>query len=272
MSSLFPSIENWTLKDKPDIYTPDNLYEYINGAADVFLAYDFQKLATITYENKEQHSFTVDIYQHSNDVTGFGIYSQEKPLKGSFLSIGTQGYYEQGVLNFFKGSYYVKISGFDLGSEDKQILTNAAKKIAAQLEGTADFPTIVKCFPKKNIKPNSEAYIHMNFLGHSFLHSAFTAEYESEGRGFKAFIMQTKDSKGVQEIIDKYLAFVKGKGIAVEKNNNYYRFQDPYYRSSGMMNMKIEKNYLWGMFCKNPSTAQSMIKEIEEGLKSNKLI
>jgi len=272
MTAIFPPLEGWTKKGAPEIYTPDNLFEYINGAAEVFLSYDFIKLATLTYENTKKNSFTVDVYRHSSARNGFGIYSQEKPQTGNFLAIGTQGYYEKGVLNFLRGGYYVKMSGYDLGDNDKTVLTSAAEKIAANLEGPLDFPAAVKCFPNEGKITNSEGYINRNFLGHSFLHSAYAADYRLNGEKFQVFIIETGDKKGVEEILKSYLAFVKKKGIAVEENKNVYRFQDPYYRSSGMMNLRIKKNYLWGLFSKDAALAQSFLDKIEANLKKNRLI
>lgn len=272
ITGIFPGFEGWTKKGKPDLYTPDNLFEYINGAAEVFLSYDFVKLATLTYENKQENSFTVDVYQHSSDRNGFGIYSQEKPQKGDFRDIGTQGYYEKGVLNFLKGSFYVKMSGYDLGDNDEKVLTTAAKELAKTLEGGVDFPTAVKCFPEKGKIANSEAYINKNFLGHSFLHSSFVADYEIDGRKFQVFIIETGKPEEAEEILNNYTDFLKKKGIPVEQKEKLYRFQDPYYRSSGMMNMKMGKNYLWGLFSKNNTAAEFFIREIEKNLKKNKLI
>ena len=272
IASIYPGFEGWTKKGKPDLYTPDNLFEYIDGAAEVFLSYDFVKLATLTYENNNENSFTVDVYQHSSDKTGFGIYSQEKPQKGYFLNIGTQGYYEKGVLNFFKGSFYVKMSGYDLGDNDEKVLTTAAKELAKALQGSADFPAVVKCFPETGKIANSEAYINKNFLGHSFLHSAFVADYEIDGRKFQVFIIETGKPEEVEEILNNYTGFLKKKDIPVEQKEKLYRFQDPYYRSSGMMNMKMEKNYLWGLFCKDNAAAESFIREIQKNLEKNKLI
>ncbi|UCH94661.1 MAG: hypothetical protein JSV88_30960 [Candidatus Aminicenantes bacterium] len=272
MTSIFPDFEGWSKKGKPDIYTPDNLFEYINGAAEVFLSYDFVKLAALTYENNKKNSFTVDVYRHSSNRNGFGIYSQEKPRQGSFLTIGAQGYYEKGVLNFFKGSYYVKMSGYDLGDNDEKVLTTTAQKIANALEGVVHFPAAVKCFPGKGKVANSEAYINKNFLGHSFLHSAYVADYEMKGQKFQVFIIETHKPEEAEEILNKYTAFVKKKGIKVDQVKNFYRFQDPYYRSSGMMNMKMEKNYLWGLFSKDNAAAESLIREIGNNLEKYKLL
>jgi hypothetical protein len=273
IDSLFPQMEGWTQKGNPVTYTPDNLYEYIDGAADVFLSYDFVKLATVSLENEKKASITIDIYRHSSPVNGFGIYSQEKSKIGPFLSIGTQGYYEKGILNFLKGSFYVKISGYDLGDQDETILTETAKLIAQKIDDDNHFPEVVACFPREEKVENSERYVAQNFLGHSFLHSAFVADYNKDGRKFEVFIIQADDENGSGKILDSYLNFIKGKGMEVENpGDNLYHFQDPYYRSSGKMHMKRNGKYIWGLFCQSSETAGLFINRINENLAKLKLI
>jgi hypothetical protein len=267
MDDFFPRLEGWEKKGNPAIYTPDTLYEYINGAADVYLSYDFQQLASLTFENDKKHSFTVDIYQHSNAVMGFGIYTQERPRTGPFLALGAQGYYEKGVLNFLKGSYYVKLSGFDLGDGDKKVLTEAAAQVAKKLTGEKQFPNTIGWFPPKGKVEHSERYIAKNFMGHSFLQSAFVADYQGEDKKFQVFIIETENDGGTAKILESYLAFVKGKGKTVETpEKDVYRFQDPYYRSGGKMTMKRKGKYLWGLLSKTPETAAYYIEKIEENL------
>ncbi len=273
MKSLFPQVKGWTQKGNIDAYTPDNLYEYIDGAADVFLSYDFQELVSASYESNPKGSFTVDIYRHNNAKNGFGIYSQEKPVKGPFISIGAQGYYEKGVLNFLEGCYYVKISGYDLGDRDETTLKEAAQQIAQKIQGDNRFPRALECFPKEEKVEHSERYSAQNFLGHSFLHSAFTADYEKEGRKIQVFIIETEAEKDARKILEDYLNFVKSKGMTVENpGEDFYRFQDPYYNTNGSMNIKQYGNYLWGLFYNDMSAAGVYIDKIRENLLKLKLI
>ena len=93
-SFISPKVNGFALKSKPAYYSPDNLYEYINGAADLYLNFHFKKLSVFEYRNKKKGSITVDIYEHKDINNGFGIYCSEKPSDGPFLKIGTEGYYE----------------------------------------------------------------------------------------------------------------------------------------------------------------------------------
>ncbi|MCK4835489.1 MAG: hypothetical protein KAT17_02580 [Candidatus Aminicenantes bacterium] len=271
--NIFPELDGWHKKGEPVPYRPDNLFEYINGAAEVYLSYDFQKLITQTYENEKNQSITVDIYQHSNQNTGFGIYSQEKPEQGNFLKIGTQGYYETGVLNFFKSQYYVKLIGFDLKEDDQLLLENIARRLDKKLEGKPLFPKAISCFPEDGKIKNSERFIFKNYLGHSFLHSAFVADYKIKNHKFQIFIIETRTQPEAETMIKNYLNFLEKRKIKYQiYDQDTYQFQDPYYRSSGNMGLKMNKNYLWGFFYKDKSLFRSLIDKIEQNLKSQQLI
>ncbi len=47
-------------------------------------------------------------------------------------------------------------------------------------------------------------YISMNFLGHSFLHSAFTVDYSLDGISYSIFIIET-DTQNLINLIDSRL-------------------------------------------------------------------
>ncbi len=42
-------VGQWDQKTTPTLYTPENLWKYINGAAEHYLSYGFQRLATAEY-------------------------------------------------------------------------------------------------------------------------------------------------------------------------------------------------------------------------------
>jgi hypothetical protein len=205
MNALFPDLDGWTMDGSPEIFYADNLWEYINGAADVYLSYDFQKVATLTYDAGPNKSLTIDIYEHDTPRNAFGIYSQEKPNEGDFLRVGTQGYYDRGILNFYFGAYYVKLMGFNLGEAEKQFLESTALTLVKHLKGKAVVPTPVKCFPAEGKIPNSERYIAKDFLGRRVLHSAFVADYEVGGDKKRLFIIEADDEKGAGLMLKEYL-------------------------------------------------------------------
>ena len=272
LSSLFPVMEGWIQDGAPDTYTPATLYEYINGAAEVYLSYGFRELATVTYEKDQDRSLTIEVYRHNSLNNGFGIYSQEKPLKSTFLTVGAQGYYEPGMLNFFKDKYYVKVLSFGLGEEGSSILKSAAGQIAGKIPGETFLPKPLACFPDTGKVENSERYIARNFLGHSFLHSAFVAEYNMEGENIRPFILELDNDEETATMLKAYLELLEKNGIEYEKMKNEYRFQDPYFDKTKTMHLKRKNRYIWGLFTGDPSIAAFYLNAIEGRLKEYKLI
>ncbi|MEJ2719816.1 MAG: hypothetical protein P8181_01565 [bacterium] len=263
---VFPTLEGWTPDGKPQIFYPETLFEYIDGAAEVYLSYDFEALGALTYDKGEKQNLTIDIYRHKDLRDAFGIYSAEKPTATDFLLIGTQGYYAKGILNFFKGPYSVKVAGYYLGDEDETLLTSIANEVAARLHGETGFPKLLSCFPEEGRILNSEKYIAKYFLGHGFLHSAFTASYELDDNSFDVFIIEAADSGGARDMLDKYLELVKSKGGQPDVFNDTYRFVDPRRESAGPANLRVRNRYIWGLFTDNEKIAANMLARVEDNL------
>jgi hypothetical protein len=223
----FPEITGWKQSGEVQTFIPKTLFEYINGAADLYITYDFQELKVAEYQNEKKASVTVEVYEHKTPTHAFGIYSQERLSDANFIDIGAQGYIEKNILNFLTGSYYVKINSYNTGAEDREILFTFARKISENLGAKGTLPSILSSFPGEGKKKNSEKFINKNFLGYSFLHSAFTADYEASGKKFKLFVIEGVNEKDCSEMVQKYL---QQTGNA-EKNilEGIYRISDPYH-------------------------------------------
>ncbi|MCX6577936.1 MAG: hypothetical protein NTV82_16295, partial [Candidatus Aminicenantes bacterium] len=63
LASLLPQLTNWKLAEEPRPFRPDTLFEYIDGAAEVYLSYDFIELLVAQFQEKStKASMTVEIY------------------------------------------------------------------------------------------------------------------------------------------------------------------------------------------------------------------
>jgi hypothetical protein len=211
-ADLVPSplpLSGWATKEAPRRYTPENLYEYIDGAAEAFIDADFRDLISQEYEAPGGRSLTVDLYRHADAACAFGIYSQERPRQGPFLSLGVQGYYERGILNFVKGDTYVKLAAFGLGDTDRQQLLDAATAVAARIKGETRMPKLFQAFPAEGKVVGSERYLRRNVLGYPFLERAFVTDYWIGGKKLSLFILAPGDEAGAKAVMT---AFVKSQG------------------------------------------------------------
>jgi hypothetical protein len=259
----FPEVAGWKQSGEAGTFIPKNLYEYINGAADLYLMYDFEELKVAEYQDEKKASVTVDVYRHRTPLLAFGIYSQERLPTAGFLDIGVQGYYERGFLNFLTGPHYVKISAVNTGPEDREVLVTFARKMAENLGAKGSFPSILSSFPAEGKKPYSELFVAKNFLGYSFFHSGFTAEYELQDKKFKLFIIEGKNRDECKNMIEKYLQAIKSPEKDVRESG--YDLPDPHH---GEIGLHWQGRYIWGILNFNePSLRIKYLKLLEDGLK-----
>jgi hypothetical protein len=247
-SSLFPEMPGWKKPDAIQVFIPDNLYDYINGAADLYLTYDFKELQVAEYVRDDKASVIIEIYRHGSPTNAFGIYSQERLTNADFLDIGSQGYYEEKVLNFLSGTSYVKISSSNTAKDDRDILVRFAKSTDEKLGGGKGFPALLRAFPEEGKIKNAEKFIGKNFLGYSFFPSAFIADYQTGGQKFKIFLMVGASPEDCRARLQRYFQQLKRPGETLAEGR--HEISDPYH---GNFELFWKGKYIGGILNLPPS-------------------
>jgi hypothetical protein len=240
---LLPDVATWKIPEAPQDYFPETLFEYINGAAEIYLSYDFKELTAGQYEKGDSNaSLIIEIYDMGDKRNSFGIYSAERFPDSHFISIGNQGYLEEETLNFIVGKYYVKLLCFDSGKESSSFLKLFAQDVVKKVKDRGSLPPVLAFFPKQGLVRNSEKFILRNFMGYSFLHSGYLANYKLEDLEFDCFFIEGKNAKDAQNILEQYL---KRKGEQnVQEITAGYRIKDRYYHNIYLARVE---NYLCGV-------------------------
>lgn len=221
----FPPAKGFKIETSYPVYTPGDLWDYINGAADAYLSYGFSELHIAEYL-KGKNSIKVEVYDHVKPLLAFGIYSFERSPQYRFVEIGAQGYSAEGLVHFFKGRYYVKVV---TNSKSKAILTSLnqiARNVAETLPGDATMPEMIRLLPVTGRIAYEETYLNESVLGHSFLRGALRAAYEIDGRSFSIYLFKDETIDNAAEAVSAYL---KSGGIETDSDvSGRYKFKDGY--------------------------------------------
>jgi hypothetical protein len=266
LNSLLPQLENWKKTEQPSNYFPENLFEYINGAAEIYLAYDFKELAVGQYgQEGSEVNVSVEIYEMSNETNAFGIYSAERFTDSTFIPVGVQGYVEEGMLNFLVGKFYVKLLCFEGGERSEEYLSLFAQTIADKSKGKTNFPELLQSFPQKGLIANSERFIQKNVMGYSFLHDGYMASYRIDGMAFDGFIIQGQSEEEAQSMMDKYLN--AKEELPIQKIADGIWIKDRYYHNIFLARVD---NFLCGVMKIRDSqenTGKEFLEELKNSLK-----
>ena len=202
---VYPSLKGFKLKTEYPVFVPENLWDFINGAAENYLAYGFIDLNVAEYK-KGRNVIKLEIYRHNSNINAFGIYSSERSPSFRFINLGAQGYIADGAINFFKGDYYVKIKTYSKKEKVLQAEETLAARVAGMLEGEASMPAMLSEFPAEGRKLNEETFINESVLGHSFLNKAFRAIYQVGNDVFAIFISEGSSPEEANRTAETYVA------------------------------------------------------------------
>lgn len=235
---LFPEVSGWKMKTEQRVYNASDLWELINGAADIFLSYYFQDLHIAEYSSKNK-IIRVELYRHQTTEDTYGIYTAERMPDYPQVHIGSQGYKSQGVLNFFAGTYYVKVMSAGVEEADESAIALVAEKVNARLAQPVGLPVLSQVFPGEGKAYLSDNYIAQNFMGYSFFRNAFSAKYEKPVQLQLFLIRLTEDEIG--KMLDQYLKTMKEDKVS--QKGDLYRVDDMF---NGPVFLKKKNNYLVG--------------------------
>jgi hypothetical protein len=254
LESLVPqkdALEGWALIEGPQVYTKKTLFEHINGQAELFFKYGFQKSIFAIYQNKKNqgNQIELDIYDMGNVLQAFGIFSRFRN-EDQPGGIGLDSYFDDRSVFFYKGKYFVILYATE---SNPSTLKQWAAKIASRIVDTSSQPKEIGYFPKNGLKPGSIQYFPEGLLGHQFLERGFQGTYiekveaeaqgkvkakvevkaEVKGKEVKLFLAIFKDSKKAMSALQVYKDDLskKGKvssGSIIEFETRALKGEDPY--------------------------------------------
>jgi len=163
------------------VFYGENLFEYIDGGAEVYHQYQFVGLVHRKYRVGEVE-LTVDIYDMGAALNAFGIYSVERAPGYNYVPIGAEGYQNDLALNFLQGPCYVKLLAAGKSGRTAAILNSVAKSISAKIGTGKSLPAELALFPAPNKTPRSERFIRTSPLGYDDLAPMFLTDYRLAGK------------------------------------------------------------------------------------------
>jgi hypothetical protein len=135
LSLLIPTPEDgWIKSEAMEIYNRQNLFDYIDGGAELYLAYDFKQLVVQKYipqirDSLPEESITVEIWQMNSSADAYGVYSLDR--EGERVTIGQGGVYGDGFLRFWKDVYFIKI--LQVGDISKETIFRLGRGIVQKI-------------------------------------------------------------------------------------------------------------------------------------------
>jgi hypothetical protein len=251
MINLLPAgRDGWVKSGEMEVYDRNNLFDYMDGGAELYLAYDFQKLVVQRYSSGSTdvvkgNSITVEIYQMNSSPDAYGLYSFDQ--EGETVEVGQKGVYGYGLLKFWKEKHLVRI----LGSRPdlRETVLKLGRDIDEKIRDEGALPELLSKIPKDELIPNSDHFFHKqillnnlyflsdkNILNLTDKTDCLLADFGSDGDILRLLVVEYPDLsqaenayqsfnklylKGEASETDRIVEIEQGKLVGVDLGKNY---------------------------------------------------
>lgn len=155
-------IQGWTPKRADSFYMPDNLYDYIDGAAEVYLSFNFQRMVARRYGKTGAPDIIADLFDMGSSKDAYGVYHHHVH-EGSSAGIGQESEYMEGALYFWKGRYFASIMTMQETDESKRVVLELGKAVVSAIRAEGPRPDLVEHLPKTGLDSKHVHYFHNHF-------------------------------------------------------------------------------------------------------------
>lgn len=157
IKSLLPAdneISGWKMATKPEIFEGDNLFELINGGADLYHEYGFIKVLSTHFTDPSLTNLLVEIYEMEDAPSAYGIFSITRLSSDWSVKPGTIRAIEESYISSWKDKYFITISFVSGQKPSGQVLMSFADNISARISLSGENPPIVDQF--RNLSNNGK--------------------------------------------------------------------------------------------------------------------
>jgi len=211
--------EGWKWDEKEMKCNSRTLFDYIDGAAELYLAYGFQNLTVRRFERSNQPPIIVELYEMASSEDAYGVFSFER--QDEAVGIGQGSEFGGGLLRFWKGKYFISIYADGEGAEVESAILKIGKATANSIPATGQESKLVGFIPgkdfglvdksvrylKSHILLNQRFFIaHQNILNLNRETGAVLVQYLQDKQKTHLLLVQYP---GLKEAGDAYQSFMK---------------------------------------------------------------
>lgn len=151
------TIGSWRAEDPDRRHDPESIFNYIDGHAEVFLAYSMRGCVARRYSG-EDVDIVLDVFEMETPADAFGVFTHD--LEGEAVSIGEDSRYRWGWLSFWQGRVFVSITAEDDTETVRKAVLELGRLVAEAAPGESAMPPIVKELPAEGLDRASIRYLY----------------------------------------------------------------------------------------------------------------
>jgi hypothetical protein len=211
LSGALPSqIGIWTAEPQDRMYDAETIFSYIDGAGEVYRAYNMQSCLSRRYTSPNVPAIVLDIFDMGSSEDAFGVFTHDRD--GKSVDLGQGALYRPGWLSFWKGRFFVSIYTEEETEATKEAISELSRAVASLVKEQGPEPGILLKLPPEGLQSRSIRYLHhhtllnyhyyladANILNLGPATDAVLAEYQRSGKRARLLLVSYPDGKKAAE-------------------------------------------------------------------------
>jgi hypothetical protein len=156
--SLPKQINAWTAASEDRIFDEKTIFSYINGAAEVYKAYNMRQCLSRRYTSTTGPAIVLDIFDMGSPEDAFGVFTHD--TDGEPVAVGQDARYRPGWLSFWKHKFFISIYMEEETPAAEKAVMELGKQVAAVIKEDGEKPKILKQLPKEGLQTRDIRYLH----------------------------------------------------------------------------------------------------------------
>ena len=139
-------LNGWKMTSEPEVFIGDNLFDLIDGGADLYLEYGFDRVISAHYADPSLNNIQVEIYEMIDASSAYGIFSITQQTLEWSNQYGNLSTVNQDYISFWKSKYYVILSWSSRQHLDEPLLAKLANMIGQKIPDEGNYPNLMQSF------------------------------------------------------------------------------------------------------------------------------
>lgn len=295
--NLPKTIGVWTRPDSPKIIDSINIFDYMNGAGELYLGYRFDHLEVYEYTADNSYGILAELYFMETSDDAFGLLSLDwggdsvifdpslENLQKHSIAPSHRALYGRGLLRICSENLYARVMAYQETPASKEAVLSLGQAIAANRQIPPE-PELLNNLPlafgsdwrllknrigyfRSHLALNSLYYLsHQNILNMHLSTEAVTAPYENNNDPenikrvqflFVKYAGREPARQALDHFLKTYLPEYKKGAVAdsITGKSHFVKIED------GWLGYKLDGQYIALVFgCPDQETARMMINQL----------
>lgn len=282
--TLPAAVSGWKLEGTPRRIDSANIFEYMDGAGELYLSFHFDHLMVYEYKAPGENDILVELYFMKESRDAFGLLSldwggeavdfgppgrpgpSETARPGSSIVPPSRALYGEGLLRVWSDDLYIRIMAFRETPEVKEAILQLGKMITAgrnnppppeflaSIEPSADRPWKMRidrtAYFYSHLVLNSFFYLsHENILNMDASTEAVLATFEKERPAqvklsVRLFAIRYPDAERASAALTGFIAAYLSDKVRAMKPDQILKNSDFFQVEDGWLGYRLDERHL----------------------------